>query len=180
MVEERIGIGADRVEGDIAEIEQTGHADDDIQAQAEHDIHQGGRHDIGLVGRGELRKGDGHGQQQRDQRILLLRRCQDAVDDRFLFLFRLFLDGSVSGPVLHDDLDHAIDHKGPDRDIDRIFPAPTDDSLNWIDLDDHERKGQEDEPQRDEQAVFYLFETQHVCHRLRLSWFPPCPAGRTA
>ena len=40
--EEREGIGADRVEGDIAEIEEAGIADDDVQAPAEHRI---GEHD---------------------------------------------------------------------------------------------------------------------------------------
>ena len=40
------GIGADRVEGDIAEVEQPGRADDDVQAPAEHDV---GEHDDRLV-----------------------------------------------------------------------------------------------------------------------------------
>ena len=38
--EQRIGIGADRVEGDIAEIEQPGQADDDVEAEAQHHIDQ--------------------------------------------------------------------------------------------------------------------------------------------
>ena len=38
--QQRIGIGADRVEGDIAEIEQAGEADHDIEAPAEHHIDQ--------------------------------------------------------------------------------------------------------------------------------------------
>ena len=36
--EQRVGVGADRVEGDIAEIEQAGEADDDVQAPAEHHV----------------------------------------------------------------------------------------------------------------------------------------------
>ena len=35
---QRIGIGADRIEGDIAEIEQAGEADDDVEPPAEHHI----------------------------------------------------------------------------------------------------------------------------------------------
>ena len=38
--QQRIGIGADRVKGDIAEVEQAGEADHDIQSPAEHDIGQ--------------------------------------------------------------------------------------------------------------------------------------------
>ena len=35
-----VGIGADRVEGDIAEVEQAGEADDDVEAPAQHHIDQ--------------------------------------------------------------------------------------------------------------------------------------------
>ena len=38
--EQRIGIGADRVERDIAEIEQAGEPDHDVQAPAEHHVDQ--------------------------------------------------------------------------------------------------------------------------------------------
>ena len=38
--QQRIGIGADRVERDIAEIEQAGEADDDVQTPAQHHIDQ--------------------------------------------------------------------------------------------------------------------------------------------
>ena len=43
--EQREGIGADRVEGDVAEIEQAGEADHDVEAEAEHHIgqHQDGK-----------------------------------------------------------------------------------------------------------------------------------------
>ena len=36
--EQRVGIGADRVEGDVAEVEQAGEADHDVQAPAEHHV----------------------------------------------------------------------------------------------------------------------------------------------
>jgi hypothetical protein len=36
--QQRVGIGADRIEGDIAEVEQAGETDDDVQAPAEHDV----------------------------------------------------------------------------------------------------------------------------------------------
>ena len=38
--QQRVGIGADRVEGDVAEIEQSREADHDVQAPAEHDVDQ--------------------------------------------------------------------------------------------------------------------------------------------
>ena len=38
--EQRVGIGADRVEGDVAEVEQAGEADDDVQPPAEHHVDQ--------------------------------------------------------------------------------------------------------------------------------------------
>ena len=40
FAKQRIGIGADRVEGDVAEIEQAGEADHDIEAPAEHHVDQ--------------------------------------------------------------------------------------------------------------------------------------------
>ena len=36
--QQRVGIGADRVEGDIAEIEQPGETDHDVQSEAEHRV----------------------------------------------------------------------------------------------------------------------------------------------
>ena len=38
--QQRIGIGADRIEGDVAEIEQAGEPDHDVEAEAEHDVDQ--------------------------------------------------------------------------------------------------------------------------------------------
>jgi hypothetical protein len=46
--QQRVGIGADRVEGDVAEIEQAGEADDDVQAPAEHDV---GQHQVSITRR---------------------------------------------------------------------------------------------------------------------------------
>ena len=42
MREQGVGIGADGVEGDVAEIEQAGEADHDVQPPAEHDVDQDG------------------------------------------------------------------------------------------------------------------------------------------
>jgi len=39
--EQRIDVGADGIEGDVAEIEQAGKADHDVEAQRQHDIQQG-------------------------------------------------------------------------------------------------------------------------------------------
>ena len=38
--QQRVGIGADRVEGDVAEVEQAGEADHDVQSPAEHHVGQ--------------------------------------------------------------------------------------------------------------------------------------------
>ena len=38
--QQRVGVGADGVERDIAEVQQTGETDDDVQPPAEHDICQ--------------------------------------------------------------------------------------------------------------------------------------------
>ena len=51
--EQRVGIGADRVEGDVAEVEQAGEADHDVQAPAEHDVDQHGGGDVDHVAVGE-------------------------------------------------------------------------------------------------------------------------------
>ena len=40
LCQQRVGIGADRVEGDVAEIEQAGEPDHDIEPPAEHHVDQ--------------------------------------------------------------------------------------------------------------------------------------------
>ena len=44
MREQCVGIGADRIERDVAEIQQPGQPDHDVQAPAQHDVgqHEGG------------------------------------------------------------------------------------------------------------------------------------------
>ena len=66
-----VGIGADRVEGDVAEIEQAGEADDDVEAPAEHHIGEDQRAEVedvaGLLRAdddGEDRDGDGGEQEE--------------------------------------------------------------------------------------------------------------------
>ncbi len=46
--QQRVGIGADRVERDVAKVEQSGEADDDVQAPAQHDVgqHEGAEVDV--------------------------------------------------------------------------------------------------------------------------------------
>ena len=51
--EQRVGVRADGVEGDVAEIQQTGEADHDVQAPAEHDVDQHGGRDVDHVAVGE-------------------------------------------------------------------------------------------------------------------------------
>ena len=56
--QQRVGIGADRVERDVAEIEQAGEPDDDVEAPAEHDVdqHQDGEVHDAIAGEGEQRQ----------------------------------------------------------------------------------------------------------------------------
>ena len=49
VVQKRVGIGTDGIECHIAQVEQTGEPDDDIQPQTKHDVDKGGNHDICLV-----------------------------------------------------------------------------------------------------------------------------------
>jgi hypothetical protein len=58
---QRIGIRADRVEGDVAEIEQAGEADHDVEAQGEEHVKDGVVRDA-HPGCADLREGKGkHG-----------------------------------------------------------------------------------------------------------------------
>ena len=61
--EQRIGIGADGVEGDIAEVEQAGEADHDIQSPAQHDVD----HDLDAVIVDPLERAGGPQQAQHDE-----------------------------------------------------------------------------------------------------------------
>ena len=67
--DQREGIGADRVEGDVAEVEQAGEPDHDVQPPAEHHVgeDQDGEVDVvaAVVGE-ELQQQEG--QEERDQR----------------------------------------------------------------------------------------------------------------
>ncbi len=69
--EQRVGIGADRIEGDVAEVEQAGEADDDVQAPAQH--HIGEDHDaeveqVAVVVEHD-RQCDGEGEQGRRRQL---------------------------------------------------------------------------------------------------------------
>ena len=73
--QQRIGVGADRIERDVAEIEQAGEADHDVEAPAEHHVgqHRGcrGRADSGVRRRAPARstaKDQKRGRQQPAQR----------------------------------------------------------------------------------------------------------------
>ncbi len=73
--EQRVGIGADRIEGDVAEIEQAGEPDHDVQAPAQHDI---GEHEDREVEDVALVIEDHRHQHREDQK----RRREVAADKR--------------------------------------------------------------------------------------------------
>ena len=62
--EQRVGVGADRVEGDVAEVEQAGEADHDVQAPAEHDVDQHGGGDVDHIAVGERQERQDEGEDQ--------------------------------------------------------------------------------------------------------------------
>ena len=62
--EQRVAVGAHRVEGDVAEVEQAREADDDVQAPAEHDIGEDQDAEVDPVARGA----EAPGGQRRDER----------------------------------------------------------------------------------------------------------------
>ena len=72
--DEREGIGADRVEGDVAEIEQSGEPDHDIEAPAEHDVDQHRGPEIDEIARRERqerqRDRERHEQRAEEQRAV--------------------------------------------------------------------------------------------------------------
>ena len=69
--EQRVGVGADRVEGDVAEVQQPGEADHDVQAPAEHDVdqHRGRDVDHVAVGERQERQHEGEHQAGREQEL---------------------------------------------------------------------------------------------------------------
>ena len=69
---ERLGedceaVGAHRVEGNVAEVEETGETDHDVQAPAEHDVGEDENAEVhpALVGERQHGHGDGEGDQDR-------------------------------------------------------------------------------------------------------------------
>ena len=76
--EQRVGIGADRVEGDVAEIEEAGETDDDVEAPAQHHIgeHQDREIDDAPIDARDEGQDDGDGE-KRDAEIFAvgLERC---------------------------------------------------------------------------------------------------------
>ena len=75
--EQGVGVGADGVEGDVAEVEQAGEADHDVQAPAEHDVDQDGGGDVDDVAVGERqeRQHQGEHQARRRRTTRSARRC---------------------------------------------------------------------------------------------------------
>ena len=60
--EQCVGVGADGVEGDVAEVEQPGEADHDVQAPAEHHVDQHRGRDVDHVAVGERQERQDEGE----------------------------------------------------------------------------------------------------------------------
>ena len=67
--QQRIGIGADRVECDVAEVEQAGQPDHDRQPPAQHDIGQNQDAEVDPVTAGVERHGEREDQQERSDEV---------------------------------------------------------------------------------------------------------------
>ena len=80
--EHRIAVGAHRVEGDVAEVEQAGETDHDVEAPAQHDVgqHQRRHIDQAPVGEGHEGKADGeHDQDQAEELVVAQVEAGEAV-----------------------------------------------------------------------------------------------------
>ncbi len=110
--EQPVGIGADRVEGDVAEIEQAREPDHDVEAPAQHHI---GEHEDREVEDVALVIEDHRHQQREDQE----RRREVAADERHPALHgrRHQLLGAGRADPLPEQLDHdrAAEHRGDER-----------------------------------------------------------------
>ena len=65
--EQGVAVGADGVERDVAEVEQAGEADDDVQAPAQHDVGEDHDAEVEIVAAGESGQQDGDQEQRRHQ-----------------------------------------------------------------------------------------------------------------
>ncbi|KGQ02267.1 hypothetical protein BBAD15_g12524 [Beauveria bassiana D1-5] len=74
VVQQGVGIGADGVEADEAQVQQPGETDHDVQAQAQHHVDQHQRGDVDRAAAGEERPGHGHRQDQEHQQLVALGR----------------------------------------------------------------------------------------------------------
>src|SRR5690606_11630320 len=63
--QQRVGIGTHRIEGDVAEVEQAGQSDDDVEAPGQHHIDE----DLDAEVIDILQRTLGTGEQDRDHRI---------------------------------------------------------------------------------------------------------------
>ncbi len=143
QVQQHIGVSADRVEGHVAQVEQAGQADDDVQPQAEHHVDQGRDHDVGLVGRHEPREGCRADRQRRQDAAVERRAAAKPGHQRQVSI----ACGAAPGAPGHQESPQRRQAEGPQGHPEHVQPAPLDDPLDGVDLDHHDREGQEDEPE---------------------------------
>ena len=139
MVQQGVAVSPDGIKSDVAEIQKARQTDDDVQTQAQHHIDQGSCHDVRLVTGKEKGKGDreqGAGGQDR------------SVD----MGFRQKLPAAFH-PAEEPAPDEG-EEEGADSYDRHVSPAPLHDLFNRIDPDHHDRKGQEHEPERNDQRFF--------------------------
>ena len=171
----------------MAEEEQAGHADDDVQAQPEHHVQQERDEDVGLVGGHEPGDGAENGQQDN-----LDRQSQGGV----------LQHGGEPPGLLAAGRGHGVpgflaaqrpapdegQHEAADADQGQVFPAPDHGLLDGVDPDDHDREGQKHEPDADlngfDEFVHYRLRPSRECRQPIIPFPPwPCPgcpkAGRS-
>jgi len=155
QIQQRVAVGADRVEGDVAEHQHAAEPDDDVESQAEDDVHQGRNHDVRLIHRGGKGVDHRRGKQGKHRNIPGARDVESAAD---AISYRLFLRRSsgLGTPPAHGAV-AALHHVHPQRrqeeaadgDVEHVHPSPLDGVGYGVHLDHHDGEGQQDQPQSD-------------------------------
>ncbi len=169
-IEQGVRIRPDRIKGHIAEVEQSSHADHDIQAEAQHHVQQGGDHDVDLVGGNNARE-DGKKQKQSSQ--------PDSSASWMVEKLPTFLRNCLplrlnSGKNIARQRAKKSSRSG----VKKILPPPDDRVFRRIDLNHQKGKGEEGEPEGREGCFFHMCARNH--HVKDRGFLAECSSGQSA
>ena len=122
LCQQRVGIGADRVEGDVAEIEQAGEPDHDVEAPAQHHVDQNLDAEIVDPLHRALKAGERERERRIDDREAERERDQPASEPRAPGRDRAVLRPRPHGAAREPGRDQERVEEAPDGDDRR--PAP--------------------------------------------------------